>query len=170
MLKLSLVNMANWTLKTVTDMWMLLQISVNLNESLWILRNAKPSPNGTKLYQVIFKGIIYIYTQYFMMYFDGPPSSRSREHGTRDHTYMHASIHSYIHRHTYLSTYLHTYIPTYLRTYVPTYTRTYILYILYRCNFGVTCTSPLRPPLQRRPQRAPRPPPLRRLRPRPRVR
>ena len=71
MLKLSLVNMANWTLKTVTDMWMLLQISVNLNESSWIIRNAKPSPNGTKLYQVIFKGFmiyIYIYMMYFNVY------------------------------------------------------------------------------------------------------
>ena len=62
----------------------------------------------------------------------GPPSSRSREHGTRDHTYihacMHASIHPYIHTHTqtYIPIYLPTYIPTYLRTYVHTYTRTYI--------------------------------------------
>ena len=68
----------------------------------------------------------------------GPPSSRSREHGTRDHTYihtcMHACIHASIHpsihtyrhtqtdRHTYIPIYLPTYVPTYLRTYVPTYT------------------------------------------------
>ena len=44
----------------------------------------------------------------------GPPSSRSREHGTRDHTCMHACIHPSI----------HTYVPTYLRTHVHTYTRT----------------------------------------------
>ena len=64
----------------------------------------------------------------------GPPSSRSREHGTRDHTYIHACIHpsipTYIHtytdRHTYLSTYLHTYIPTYLHAYIRTYIHTYI--------------------------------------------
>ena len=60
----------------------------------------------------------------------GPPSSRSREHGTREHTYMHACMHTYIHtythRHTYLSTYLPTYIPTYLHTYLRTYVPTYI--------------------------------------------
>jgi hypothetical protein len=74
----------------------------------------------------------------------GPPSSRSREHGTRDHTYIHAcmhasmhpsihpSIHTYIHtdthtdRHTYIRIYLPTNIPTYLRTYVPTYLHTHV--------------------------------------------
>ena len=42
--------------------------------------------------------------------------------------------------------------------------------IMYRCNFGVPCISRLRPPLRRRPRRAPRPPPLRRPRPRPSLR
>ena len=60
----------------------------------------------------------------------GPPSSRSREHGTRDHTYMHACMHPSIHPdasiHPSIHTYLHTYIPTYLRTYVPPYTRTHV--------------------------------------------
>ena len=66
----------------------------------------------------------------------GPPSSRSRERGTRDHIYihtcmkacMHASIqchsipfhsitlHTYIHTHTDIHTYLPTYIHTYLHT------------------------------------------------------
>ena len=62
----------------------------------------------------------------------GPPSSRSRERGTRDHACMHASMHPSIHpsihtyRHTHRHTYLSTYLPTYLHTYIPTYLRTYI--------------------------------------------
>ena len=84
----------------------------------------------------------------------GPPSSRSREHGTRDHTYMPACMHASIHPdasirmhpsihpdasihpsirmhpsihpsiHTYTD--IHTYLPTYLHTYIPTYLRTYV--------------------------------------------
>ena len=88
-----------------------------------------------------------------------PPNGmvpQAREHGTRDHTYIHAcmhasidpsihpsgcihpdasiypSIHPYIHPyiHTYLRTYIHThrhtYLSTYLHTYIPTYLRTYV--------------------------------------------
>ena len=64
----------------------------------------------------------------------GPPSSR--EHRTRDHTYIH--IHTRIHTYIpiYLPTYLHTYIPTYLRTYVPTYLRTHVHTYIHACMHG----------------------------------
>ena len=75
-------------------------------------------------------------------------SSRSREHGTRDHTCMHASMHPSIHtdrhtyrhtqtdRHTYLPTYLHTYVPTYTRTYTRTYAHTaWESWVIYTCKY-----------------------------------